>query len=180
MFETKMRISSFYQSEFCTRFEQSDLAFCHNGTAALSLVIKALAEIGVRRTLIVTPAYFSLFGIPNQYGMSIAFHHTDLLDDSSMDPDRILKTARDQLADAIFLTNPVFSTGRTLTEEHVRSLARSAESRGLWLVLDETLGGLPWQDGSQRPFVTPSMLTAIGNSSFVMPSFLLRLKLLKR
>jgi aspartate/methionine/tyrosine aminotransferase len=154
---TKRQIASCYRECFSVGLKHDNLAFCQNGTSALNLSIRSLAEEGVRRVLVITPAYFSLFSVLDLYGLSTVYVHSDLIEDSAIDVDRILRTARDQLADAIFLTNPIFSTGRGLSAVLVRDFVQYAERTGCWLILDETLAGLPWHSDSYSPFVTPGM-----------------------
>lgn len=152
--ETKNNIALFYRNTYSINLEKADIALCHNGTSAIYLLVQSLASHGVRRVLVVTPAYFSLFSALDLARLTPIYAHCNLLDSLSMDAHRIVAVARDQMADAIFLTNPIFSTGKPLTEVLVRDLASFAEKNGIWLILDEMLGGLPWQDTLGRPFVS--------------------------
>jgi aspartate/methionine/tyrosine aminotransferase len=165
--EIKSLISSFYNEFFDIHFDPRNLAFCQNGTSALNLMLRALSEMGIRRALIVTPAYFSIFNVAKLYGISIVYQHMDLLNDLSIDPAQIVATARDQMADLIILTNPIFSTGKGLSAEHVRLIVRAVADQGIWMFLDETLAGLPWEPNSQRPFATPNMQEAIHSPRFI-------------
>jgi len=158
---TKGHIGSFYRCYCGVNLDPESFALCSNGTAALTLSIRCLAEQGVRRMLVLTPAYFSLFKVLDSHGITTIYMHSDLTDEIVLDVDRILHIARHQMVDAVFITNPVFSTGLSLTPSSLRDLIKYAECTGTWLILDETLAGLPWHSGLQSPFVTHGMHEAL-------------------
>lgn len=155
--DTKHQIVSFYRECCAIELPNDSLTICQNGTAALNLIIKSLVDDCVRRILVVTPAYFSLLSVSNLYRLNTVYAHADLLEDLDVNADRVLKVAQEQMVDAIFLTNPVFSTGTALSLDSLQCLAYHVEHTGKWLILDETLAGLPWHFDCQYPFVTSAM-----------------------
>ena len=162
--DTKHQIVSFYRECCAIELPNDSLTICQNATAALNLIMKSLADDSVRRILVVTPAYFSLLSVSNLYRLNTVYAHADLLEGLDVNADRVLEVAQEQMVDAIFLTNPVFSTGTALSSDSLQCLAYYVEHTGKWLILDETLAGLPWHSDCQYPFVTSAMKLLMAHS----------------
>lgn len=158
--ELKSEIARFYASRHSIQIDETKLAIAHNGTAALHLIVRSLAATGIERVLVVTPAYFSVFEVLKLYKLTAIYYHTEITQHEPTDIDQILRIAREQAVQAIFVTNPIFCVGRALNPTALSRLAQYAESSGTWLIVDESLGGLQWTRGIDRPFVTPFMRIA--------------------
>jgi len=164
---TKSKIGEFYSGTYGLLLESDRFAISHNGTAALHLTIRSLALAGVDRILMVTPAYFSLFDVLKLYGITVVYAHTNLADDTATAVGRLLKIAREQMVAAIFITNPIFATGRALGRDYLERMKEYADRTGTWLVIDESLGGLPWAPTAERPFATSVMGLAVNHPRIV-------------
>lgn len=165
--ELKEIISNFYHEEFSFCMPESKIAFCHNGTTSLHLVARSLMSEGLRRALVITPGYFSLLSSLDQCGVTVVYHHLDLYSELCIDVDQILKVANDQMVEAIFVTNPIFSTGKVVPDAVMDALTHYSETKGVTLVIDETLAGLPWQRLDKEPYLSSSIRRAINSTKSI-------------
>lgn len=157
----KKIVSGFYCNTFDVNLPYNQIAFCQNGTAAIHLVVRALVQKGMKRALVITPVYFSLMSSLEQCGVATVYHHLDLFNELEIDTSMIIKEARHQMVQAIFITAPIFSTGKSFNSDALIQILQYTESEGLFLVIDEMLAGLPWMQQDYEPYLSHSMRLSI-------------------
>lgn len=153
----KERVTDFYSNALDYDLPSERFAFCHNGTSSIHLVIQALRKNDVRRALVVTPAYFSVLSTLNQCGVTTIYHHLDLRSGLEVDPQKIITAATSQMVQAIFINGPIFSTGKTVPPDTLAQIIQYAEEAGVFVVVDETLAGLPWFQLGHEPYLNEAM-----------------------
>ena len=160
---TKQRIRDFYLEHCSISAPLDNMLICQNGTALITLLLRALKTNGVNRVLVVTPAYFSVFDNIETNGQHLIYVHADITASPSITGQIIIEMARAQMVDAIFITNPIFASGEQLTAELIDFVIDYSCRAGVWVIVDESLAGLPWSGATLGPYTTPVMKTVAGS-----------------
>jgi aspartate/methionine/tyrosine aminotransferase len=157
----KKLISNFYFNSFDFCLPYKRMAFCHNGTSSVHLIIQVLAQKGMKRALVVTPAYFSLLSTLERCDVATIYYHLDLLSGLELDAESIIEVAKAQMIQAIFITSPIFSAGRKISVDALSQISNFTEKEGIHLIIDETLAGLPWIQLDKEPYLSQVMRMAV-------------------
>ncbi len=163
----KKSVSCFYRDNLDFDLPYNLMAFCHNGTTSIHLVVQALTQKGMKRALVVTPAYFSLLSSLERCGVATVYHHLNPLSGLEIEAKSIIEAAKAQMVQAIFINGPIFSTGKKFPYDALVQISQYAESEGLFLVIDETLAGLPWSEQDNEPYLSQSMRLAVHSKNCV-------------
>ena len=103
-----------------------------SGTASIACVVLWLAARNVKRLTVIDPSYFTVSLLASSLGMQVT--HVSLRRESNS----YCLPALEDVGDAVWVTNPVYSTTHYLTAHDCVTL-RSAAASGRFLVADESL-----------------------------------------
>lgn len=107
----------------------------NTGTSAISLVTSVLKQIGVKRTLVICPVYYSVLYNFLQKGLQIVKADLIRTDNGYQLPQKQIMECIDKI-DAIWITNPIYNTGTYLTKEDIEFLKCKIPSR-ITLICDD-------------------------------------------
>jgi N-succinyldiaminopimelate aminotransferase len=117
--------------------ERGCLQVQSGATAGLSVVIKALVDVG-DEVLLPSPYWPLIRGIIAGRGATPVevpvFHR---IDDESFDLEAALEAAVTERTSAVYVNTPHNPTSRVLEERHQEAIARVAKRHDLWVICDE-------------------------------------------
>lgn len=139
-------LRNYLVSKFKTKFMDSEISFAHNGTAALSLVIRALSKNGAKRALVVTPCYFSIHDSFSQEDIEVIYYHLSTENNFEINIDSLLRLVNEQYVDLVFITTPTYCTGIEIDTSILKKLVDSMNKLNKWVICDNTLGNMLWDN----------------------------------
>ncbi len=130
-FNLKQEIAEFASSFYDLKIPLDCLTLMPTATQAIYLSIKALNNLGKKRYLVFSPAYFATINSLNETG-------------SYIDYSKLEQIILHQFIDCIILTDPVFSAGIEFSNQDYENFSRIIEKFNIFLLVDYSLGGLHW------------------------------------
>jgi len=165
--ELKKLISKYVSRYLHVDIDTSNITITHNGTCSITLVMQALKKNNTNRILLITPVYFSVELSAQRNNICLSYYHLDIQKSPSQSIINIVNQADEQYCDAIFLTTPIFSCGIEWGEEEIKKISVELQKRSIWLIVDNTLGGLSWERGYISLMSKTFMECAVSSNKFI-------------
>lgn len=129
-----------------------NVALVINSTNAIYLVLLALYRKKCKRFLLTTPIYYTFPEILTDLNCDIVYYH--LLDNDGFihDVDHIRDLIVNYNIEVLVITDPVYCSGRSLTQQEVDEITELCSRYNVWLVVDTSLSGLDWKMMSLSTF----------------------------
>lgn len=143
-FELKSLISETMQARYNLQIDRDNFTISPSATTSIYLCIKAIEKMGYKRGLLFTPAYFSLYKNLDISNIEIVYFHLLTENNYAINFEDVEKIIKEQEIDCLFLTDPIYSTGCSVTNELYRELLNLCNEYSILLVIDHSLGGLDW------------------------------------
>jgi len=137
-------LSEYIYYNYNIKINVDDILLVNNSTYALFLTCKALKELKLKRTLLVTPCYFSIEHNLKEFDFSIVYYHLTTANNFLFDSEEISKIIDEQFIDVVFITNPIFNTGLPINHIIFEELFNLFIKKNIWVVVDNTLDQLNW------------------------------------
>ncbi|HVU98512.1 MAG TPA: pyridoxal phosphate-dependent aminotransferase [Puia sp.] len=147
--QLKEQIRGFLETSYHLHYKDDDLTISPSSTVSISLVTSALHLLGCKRLLVITPAYFSLLTNIKKLPFEIVYHHLFNREGFDLRLGQLETLVVEQYIDAVFLTDPVYSTGVDFIESSYARLVDICNKNHSWLIVDHSLGGLNWNGGNK-------------------------------
>lgn len=120
-----------------------------NATMSISLSILALKKFDKTNFLALTPVYFTFDVIFEPLNCKYIKISNELLLDDTREFEQILV---DMKVEVIILTDPLYGSGKSLSNKFYRTLFNIIEKHGIWIILDYARGGLLWNSNEYDLF----------------------------
>lgn len=165
--EVKSQVSRYVSMYLNIDLDISFITITHSGTSSIALIMQALKEHDINRLMIITPVYFSVEISAKRNNISLSYYHLDITKPLSQCIEDIITQAEEQYCDAIFLTTPIFSSGIEWCEEDIKEISITLQKKSIWLIIDNTLGGLSWKKGYKSLLSEGLVKNAINLNKFI-------------
>lgn len=113
-----------------------------NGTTALSVTIKAYKDMGCKRFLVISPAYFSIKNCVESCGETLIYFPLRKNNNYKVNINKFTRMVKDQVVDCVIITNPIFCVGRDLTNSELSSVLSVCKKESLSVIIDASMSGL--------------------------------------
>ena len=144
--ETYQKLNHFIYKKYNININVDNTLLVNNSTYALFLTCKALKELKLKRILLITPCYFSIERNLNELNFTIVYYHLTSTNNFSFYIEEIEKIIDEQFIDAVFITNPIFSTGLEVSNTIFEQIFNLIIKKNIWIVVDNTLDQLNWNN----------------------------------
>ena len=143
-FALKNQIIELLRNNYKLQLEEVELTITPSATVSLHLVAQGLVNLGLKRFLIITPAYFSTHEVFNKAGCEVFYYH--LKDEQNLQINfvEIETIIQEQYLEGIILTDPIYCAGIEFIINDYSKLSEICRNNDLYFVVDYSLGGLSW------------------------------------
>ncbi len=119
-----------------------------NPTNGLYLTIYSLVKLGIKRFMVVTPAYYPIIETIDDFGGNLSFFHLNDHNNFWFNLEKLNEQISEQYIEALIITDPVYSAGIPIPIEEFTGIIEICQKKSLWLIVDYSLGGLDWNNES--------------------------------
>ena len=131
-----------------------------NATSALFSTLLALKKRKIKRYIVVRPAYYSIVDSLRDLSRVVMFYYLESKNEFKIDFNYLEDLIKSQYAEALIISNPVYSIGRELAESEIESLVAICRQNNITLVIDSAVEGLKW-NSDRFDLFNHSILTTI-------------------
>lgn len=140
--EIQDNLENVYQIKFS---ENSQTHLFGNATQAIFGVLCGLKQIVSKpRILIVNPSYYSVKDSANIFEIPTFEMNRRMKENFRIDIDQIEELRYQKQINIIILTDPVYSCGSSITENHFNELIDYCKRNEIWLIVDNAFSCLSW------------------------------------
>lgn len=148
--DLKEQLSTTITEDETVKIQPNQIGIFSNPTNALYLTINALVKKGIKRYLIVTPAYYTVEEALFKLHVDVTYFHLSNQNGYLFEVDKFTELCCTQNIEAVIITDPVYSSGVPIEGDIIDKVTGFCKNKSIWLVFDNSLDGLAWDSDRIR------------------------------
>lgn len=149
----RIEYKHFFKKNFGENIDIDTFTFGTNGSSCLALSLLALKEMNIKNTMVITPIYFSILNLLDEFEFDVSEYSLNL--ENSFDFN--LKLFEEQItknsSELVILTNPIFGTGIEISPYIIEKISYICNKHDTWFLMDYIYGGMPWNIDKKQNYL---------------------------